>query len=191
MDDLQHAKFKPMKKRIKMRTSVCKDDKYYCYDCHQWLQFNQFYATSTTVTVCKRCKLQHHIRYRNTIRGYMNNILHNAMKNAKKRKSSSGDNTRNECKITMDELFEILQTQHFRCKYSAIPMTFTPNTNWRCSIERIDNMKGYIKQNVVLICFEFNSTDVSIKAINQVYGSAQWTREKFEYFYNVRFNDSN
>eukprot|EP01083_Nonionella_stella_P086738 241139_1 len=102
-------------------------------------------------------------------------------------KSSVGD-TRDECTITHDDIYDILEKQMCRCKYSEIPMVFKPNTDWMCSLERVDNMKGYTKENCVLICWEFNSTDRTIHTTNPVFGSSQWSEEKFRYFYKTRFN---
>eukprot|EP01084_Bolivina_argentea_P216758 368172_1 len=186
INDLNEAKLKP-KKRSMPRKKLFKDNKYYCHNCHQWMSSDEFYRQSNTR--CKSCYIQRCFHYANTLRGYMINLLNNARKNTRKKKSFD-DDSRDECKLTLDNLFELLETQNFRCKYSGIPMTFTTNRDWRCSLERIDNMKGYIKDNVVLICFEFNSTDASFGAKNYVFGSAQWTREKFVYFYKIRFEQS-
>lgn len=46
------------------------------------------------------------------------------------------------------------------------------------SIERIDNTKGYVKTNVVLICSEFNSTDTTVMDKNDASGSSQWNKDK-------------
>eukprot|EP01084_Bolivina_argentea_P216760 368174_1 len=187
INDLNEAKLRPKKKSTRNRKSLFEDNKYYCHHCHQWMSPDQFYRY--TNTMCKSCDIRRCLDYGNTLRGYMNRMLHTSKNNARKKKSS-GDDSRDECTLTLDNLFELLETQNFRCKYSGIPMTFTTNRDWRCSLERIDNMKGYIKDNVVLICFEFNSTDASFGAKNYVFGSAQWTREKFVYFYKIRFEQS-
>ena len=52
------------------------------------------------------------------------------------------------------------------------------------SLERLNNKKGYTKENTVLICVEFNSIDRSSISINQGTGSSQWSKEKFQYLLN-------
>eukprot|EP01083_Nonionella_stella_P073379 198360_1 len=111
----------------------------------------------------------------------------NARSNSKSRKSTK-DDTRDECTITDHDVFHMLEKQMFRCKYSGIPMTFYAKTDWKCSLERKDNMKGYTKDNCVLICWEFNSSDRTslAKSPLRVQGSSQWNEEKFKYFYKTR-----
>jgi len=65
----------------------------------------------------------------------------------------------------------MVKTQRGKCYYSDIPMNFTPNTPWQCSLERLNNDLGYIESNVVLICLEFNTST-----------TVQWNREKFAEF---------
>eukprot|EP01083_Nonionella_stella_P267468 903551_1 len=96
--------------------------------------------------------------------------------------------SRDECTLTMDDMFRMIVEQNFRCKYSGIPMAFKMCTDWKRSIERIDNNKGYTKENCVLICWEFNASDRSFGACNPVIGSPQWSEEKFQYFYTRKFD---
>lgn len=56
--------------------------------------------------------------------------------------------------------------------------------NWTASIERKDPLKGYTKDNVCLICVEFNTGDKSILYKNNDSGSCGWTKDKFKIFYN-------
>lgn len=71
--------------------------------------------------------------------------------------------------------------QKGRCYYSDVPLVFKRNSDWMYSIERIDNKLGHIKENCVLVCIEFNSTDQSQLAVNEIHGSSQWSKEKFKY----------
>ena len=51
------------------------------------------------------------------------------------------------------------------------------------SLERIDPFKGYIKTNICLICWEFNTPDKSITYKNNGSGgNSAWTKEKFALF---------
>eukprot|EP01084_Bolivina_argentea_P117034 207879_1 len=184
--DLQNARKIVSTKRKPRRVIQRPDNQYYCHICKHWLQVDQFY--SYILTRCKSCHRHDIDKYRNTFRGFMMKLLNSCRKNSKKRKSTDQD-TRNEFAITLDDLFDKLEDQEFRCKYSGIPMQFVPNSDWMCSVERIDNMKGYTNDNCVLICWEFNSCDRSIHAVNKIFGSSQWSEQKFKYFYKIRFSD--
>ena len=47
------------------------------------------------------------------------------------------------------------------------------------SLERLDVKIGFVKSNVVLICREFNTTD--LRATHDVLESSGWTKEKWQY----------
>ena len=74
----------------------------------------------------------------------------------------------------------MLEAQKFKCHYSGIPMSLTDKGDWKWSVERIDNNKGYTKDNCALICEEFQSTDFTVRAMHPVRGSPQWNRTKFQ-----------
>jgi len=69
--------------------------------------------------------------------------------------------------ITVEYLIQLYFAQKGRCKISTIPMSLEHNSDWLLSVERVDNFQTYTKENIKLICFEFNT-------------AAQWTEEKFE-----------
>lgn len=165
--------------RRKIQDNCC-----YCNICHQWKDITDFYKS--TLTRCKKCHVKESLKKRESLRGFLMHLLRNCNGGSKTKWDISGG-TRNTFALSMDDLIEILKLQNLRCKYSGIPMTFKPNSDWMCSIERIDNNKGYTKDNIALICWEFQSVDNSIRSENPVYGSAQMSREKFEYFYETRF----
>ena len=84
------------------------------------------------------------------------------------------------CELDVDFLFDIILQQQGKCAYSDVDMELiVPHSHWRMSLERIDPMRGYLRNNVVLIAQEFNSmVIVSKKAMLQ--GSSQWSKEKVE-----------
>lgn len=65
----------------------------------------------------------------------------------------------------MDELLDVLWAQRGKCYYSGVAMCWHPNSHWRMSLERLDNDRGYIKDNVALVACEFNT-------------SSQWSKQK-------------
>eukprot|EP01083_Nonionella_stella_P189036 698181_1 len=102
------------------------------------------------------CNIDHR-----TLRGFLKRILRDAKKSANE-KSAMGMHERNQFNLTMQDICDMLQKQQFRCYYSRIPMAFRPNSDWKCSIERLNNRLGYTKDNCVLICWEFSSIDNSV-----------------------------
>eukprot|EP01083_Nonionella_stella_P243071 847307_1 len=143
MDDLNRAKQQPKRNPKRIQRSLLQNNVYYCYDCEKWISVFKFYPSH--LTSCKLCRVKYQYEYRNSLRGFIKHMMANARWHSKSRKSTKED-TRNECTITDHDVFHMLEKQMFRCKYSGIPMTFKPNMDWMCSMERLDNMKGYSKE---------------------------------------------
>lgn len=61
-----------------------------------------------------------------------------------------------ECSMTADDLMQLYDRQNGQCFYSDIPMTLQQKMSWKASPERLDTQKGYVLENVVLVCNEFN-----------------------------------
>jgi hypothetical protein len=118
------------------------------------------------------------IHYKETLRGYLMKRLDSAKTHSKAKKRR--DNIYAEFSLTFEELLAKIIQQKGRCYYSNIPMTYKPKSHWMCSIERLNNKKGYTNENTVLICIEFNTGDWSAHT-NDNDGSSQWSREKFKY----------
>ena len=55
-----------------------------------------------------------------------------------------------------------------------------PHSDWRMSLERLDNDLGYVQENCVLVAAEFNTAGkISKKVVkNENSGSSQWSLEK-------------
>jgi len=160
---------------------------YHCVCCELHLNRNFFKNCKKKGVIpvnlkCDTCILIKQNKSKNTIGKFLMAKMigakaHcNQIKNNKKR---SDENSIFE--LTLDILLKKVLDQKGRCYYSGIPLTFTFNSEWRCSLERLDNKKGYTDKNTVLICVEFNSTDRS-SITNTDTGSGQWSQEKFDYF---------
>jgi hypothetical protein len=78
--------------------------------------------------------------------------------------------------VTLEELISILKQQGGLCAYSGVPMS-SRKGDFKVSIERIDTLKGYDKENVCLIIQELNSSDKTV--LNDTKGSTGWSRAKF------------
>jgi hypothetical protein len=88
------------------------------------------------------------------LRRYLNQLYH-ASKVSAKRRLNKGRLDAGQHDITLESIEELWKTQNGRCYYSNIQMQFNKN-EWKVSLERLDTTKGYIKENVVLCCLEFN-----------------------------------
>lgn len=93
--------------------------------------------------------------------------------------------------LTYDDMVYLYKTQNGKCAYSGIPFRLPTQTNsdWKMSLERIDTTKDYTKENVALICHEFNTSNkTKIKTQYSKNGHAGWTRDKFLLCYDTIYN---
>lgn len=86
--------------------------------------------------------------------------------------------------ISTDFLMDLYNQQKGLCAYSGLPMKLDKQslTNWAASLERKDVMKGYSKDNVCLVCCEFNTHDNTAKQTTTDSGCSGWSVEKFKLF---------
>ena len=113
-----------------------------------------------------------HNLYLSTVRGKLHGLLGHAKTNGKSN-------------LVYDDLVYLFNKQEGRCAYSNIPMQ--TSGDWKISLERLDVTKDYEKNNVVLICNEFN-TFIRPAKTKQV-GSSGWNRKKFLQFYDTKFKN--
>jgi hypothetical protein len=105
---------------------------------------------------CKECNLVKSRKFRNTQKGCFNALLTTARNNSESR-SDKGRMDAGICTITKRDLIFLWKKQDGKCYYSGIEMSTYSCSNWQCSLERLDDKKGYTLENTVLICFEFNN----------------------------------
>eukprot|EP01083_Nonionella_stella_P184746 671860_1 len=110
MDDLNHAKLQPKRKQRRTQRSLLQKNAYYCYDCKQWMLAARFYPRN--LTSCQSCRIKYQYEYRNSLRGFIKQMMANARSNSKSRKSTK-DDTRDECTITDHDVFHMLEKQMF------------------------------------------------------------------------------
>ncbi len=184
---IENAKF--IKKGDTMRKQTIANDNIIYYQCAKCLVFlsDDKYTYSNNngkprlSSYCIDCQKIHREEYNGSLRGFILRKLGNA-KLAGRRKSDKRNNTCKEFNLTFDDICNMIIKQNGRCYYSGIPLIYKPNSDWMCSIERIDNKLGYTNENCVLVCVEFNSSDHTQLTTNKICGSSQWSKEKFNYF---------
>jgi len=132
---------------------------------------------------CKECTTKNANNHLNTLKGHLNRLIHNAKNHIKNINKTRKEN---ECdfNITYDDLLEQLKKQKGLCYYSSIKMEYgkASRKDFVMSLERIDSLKGYVKDNICLICREFNGSDHTANNKNGFTGSGAWTKEKFQVF---------
>lgn len=142
-----------------------------CSGCGQHLPPHQF---SSQRSLCKTCAASNSRSYYRTLRGNVNRLVNTA----RTRSRSKGWS----CSIQMEHVLEMLLQQEGRCAYSGVPMEILiPNSNWRMSLERLDNSRAYCQWNCVLVAAEFNSSDHTRRTgvrEEDVQGSSQWSADK-------------
>ena len=91
----------------------------------------------------------------------------------------------------LNDVLNMLREQGGRCYCSSVPLEYTfVHSDWRISLERLDNDTGYAKENCVLVACEFNTPDYSRnKTPYEVHGTAQWSRAKVAYVWGPACSD--
>jgi hypothetical protein len=135
---------------------------------------------------CKSCKADREKCRNETARGALLALCRGAYSKSKTRSTTNVDKRDNSFDIDFDFLVELFNRQNGLCAYSGIPLQFGSyhEKNWTVSLERIDVLKGYVKDNVCLICIEFNTSNQSAlyKYDADIRGNAGFTKEKFQAF---------
>jgi hypothetical protein len=134
-----------------------------CKGCHATKPLAEFVEGQGK---CKICKLQSR---------KINRFLSTLMRNMRTRSSQRHGE---QCNLVIEDLRQLILRQNGLCAISKIPMSFQHMSNWQCSVDRKNNLKGYMLDNIQLVCLEFQSADHSralgVNLANVVY-TAQWT----------------
>jgi hypothetical protein len=167
--------FKPITK-----TKYCKSDKLIIYDIKYF-----------KCDICREFKAEDHFNKNNTCKNCIHKIKYPNNKITKLYNSACGSSKHRGIKniersiidIDIPFLIELYNKQNGLCAYSGLPLKFgsCKHSNWVVSLERINVHKGYIKDNVCLICYEFNTFDKTI-ITGKKYGCSGWNQFKFQYF---------
>lgn len=145
---------------------------YECKYCNTFKCLNDFNAC--IVNGCKDCVAIYNKKYRETPIGHLKNRLCDMKSHSKTRKHPAPQ-------YDIDDLIEMYNSQNGLCYYSKIGMTFGSYKDkwWTASIERKNISKGYVRGNVILVCFEFNVTNrYSLNTDNTTHQIGGWSIHK-------------
>jgi hypothetical protein len=163
-----------------IKTVINDIDHYQCPHCHQNKTRDQF--NKNINNGCKKCRSLYAKQRNNKPRIVLQLLLRNSKFSTKKREIKNFDKRDNTHDIDFNFLVELYNKQKGVCAYSGLPLKFNTNEFWKISLERIDVFKGYTKDNICLICIEFNTSDRSIIYKQNDSGNSGWTKEKFDIF---------
>lgn len=107
------------------------------------------------------CKICHNSNQDNTLEKCIKRLWTTIQQRMKRDPRKRGD-------LTEKHIHLLYRLQCGRCYITGVKMSVRGHSNWKMSIERIDESIGYDKKNVVLIVSECQS------------GHRQWTREIFD-----------
>ncbi len=153
-------------------------DLYYrCTHCHTFKIASTF--VQQRKAGCDECRSKRTLEYRKTPRGHLRQLIASSKKHTTTR-NKNVTRKPTTAETTFEDLIEVFNLQGGRCAYSRMPLTFG-NRDWACSLERQDVNIGYIRDNVLLICSEFQALDNSVKHKNPEddVSSYGWTHQKF------------
>ena len=145
-----------------------------CIVCCEDLPLASFQIKKGTCIPCKKIWTAIH---RNTLDGFMVALAGNARNSSRARPDSNRTEARRTYTINSDYLKDLWESQNGQCFYTKIPMVHRVQSDFQCSIERLDPTNGYIPGNVALACIEMNNM-------------TQWSLEKIERLFAERIDDS-
>ena len=191
LEDVENARSpNKWKKRQKTKQQFFADQSFHwCYGLqhNKWIPSESF-AFYRSTTRCEYCYIEEM-----PLRTFVSKMLDAARFHSRLRDQRS--RSRGTFEINIDDILDLILMQNFRCKYSLIPMVFKHKRKWKCSVERLNPWKGYTRDNIALICYEFNTCtgQRSFKDIDdqnemmEIMESYQWSSAKFDYFCEQRF----
>lgn len=138
------------------KCSCQKDDEFRCYECKLIKPLTERCSHSNLCRACKR------VIFEKNAETFMRRLWRVACDLMKKKERKQGD-------LTFEYLLHLYEEQQRRCYISNVPLVCKSHSDWKASIERLDNSVGYDNKNVKLIICELQSTDIR-----------QWTIERWD-----------
>lgn len=156
---LSESRKRTQRNKLKKKPIISKKT---CFKCKQTKDVKEFHHNITTKdgyrTYCKECNLKVRLIKSKTLDG----VIGDCIASGKRRTNLIYD-------INKEFLKNLYAKQNGLCVLSGIPLEFKQGNNnfrmnpYRLSVDRIDSSKGYIKNNIQLICAIINQmkTDMS------------------------------
>ena len=140
----------------------CIKDGFICFGCKKY-----FPDKNNCVNTRNICKICYSMRYDENLEQSLISLLnHCKTQRCMKRKGE-----RSHFDLDLGYLQDLLRENNGLCYYSKYVLSNKKvHSDFKFSLERLDNKKGYIKGNVQFICCEFQN------------GHRQWSKEKFDNF---------
>lgn len=127
-----------------------------CRICKIEKKIEEFHKSNKTHrTECKKCSGILKNNNSKSKEFLLRTLLSTARSTAKHRKEKRPE--AGEFNLTFNDLNDIWVEQDGRCYYTGIIMSYESHSDYKCSLERLDNDKGYIKSNVVFVILELNN----------------------------------
>jgi hypothetical protein len=175
------AKVRKVKYDKVLKTTIDGETHYKCTSCKNYKASSQYKKIGD---VCRECIVERDKLTRTTPRGHIKTLCNISKFAAKNRAKKDKEGIkRGDYDIDINFLINLYNQQNGLCAYSGLPLKFGTylQSNWVASLERLDVTKGYTKDNVCLVCIEFNGPDHSITT-GPDYGCAGWNPMKLQYF---------
>ena len=126
---------------------------------------------------CKTCRNQQKHEYLSTSDGCIK-VLLNDCKSTSKRRGEKGRVGASEFTLTEEQVKEMFKEQGGLCHCYKSPLKFTRGGD-KMSIERLDNTKGYTRENCVLVCQLSNGfAQTTLKSIKDAMDFIELTEEE-------------
>jgi hypothetical protein len=159
-----------------------------CCTCKKNKPFTEFYKRKTTKdgkqSKCKECHYISYVKYIGTEENFIRHLylgLWSRWRAIKKRKDLTiQEKKQHEIKITKPQFLKLWEEHKkkygLKCCMTQTDFTFkrgnrrkTSNKhNYNVSVDRLDNSKGYIANNIVFVTFAFNDRKCSIMILDCV-----------------------
>jgi hypothetical protein len=166
-----------MEKKIRTKF-VQKDDfdNLFCYKCSIYQPLENFDINHSNWyrefkdRRCKKCKSEQTLKRKQNNRGKkdLNRLLLERWHGLKDRAKKNGLIV----DFTWEFLLDIWNNQNGVCAISKIPMTFEMNNgriNTNVSVDRINSSKGYLQDNIQLVCMAVNQMKNDLEINELIY----------------------